>query len=1277
MKTRPHATIRPRGFALVVTVSLMVLLAVMCVGLLGLSAVSLRSSTQSQAQAEAQANARLALMIAIGELQKQLGPDQRVSANGAILSESQVRNPHWTGAWNSWQAGTKDPANPTPDAPSAHRTIPGTRDVPSGMNPTYSAGRSDHFRSWLLSLNPSEATSIDSARNLALDGDIMPGESANAVRLVGQGTVGTVQQGADARDYVSARLLPVEAGGDSPFRGRYGWWVGDESQKARLMNDSYITDADNSLAGRLSRQQAPGSMGTRTLPGFENITDERQLAGLPSFMTVSLIDGTTEQAERNFHHATPFSYHVLADVREGGLKRDLSTLLERPITLSETGDEFMLYKFSTKDQWMSGNDNQEAVPIHDLAAYYQLYDSNRSGWKEGLRYSSNLLSNGMQVVSPDYGDGAANDPAFARQYTALYRQPVPVKLQFLLSLFAEAITPAPRATRDNPDPATHVLRVGVTPSLTLWNPNNVPLVMNFNDGNPNRFAQLLRSAPVPLHITWNKNDGEYVSDPVNLTWFAYGAMQDNKAHFLNLYFSGKRPVRFEPGEIRTFSLPFSGETSGVKGGGDGHNPYYTSEYFYKTDKYYEGHEVVAGWEPRSFMLFNRSARNVRPPHVIEYTPPGAVGRQRTFLAFKSNDRISFEIKPQDSSPTGDGTGGAPLYFKLIQSNHQSYTQYGGSAQWGRNHYVQGSRRGTGGSQASFTQELLAKGFPGGNDSIVAASRSGSNLIARSGTAEGWPFLHFSLQAGVETHENSNGGVAGGRKFATRPFLHASALPSPFIEGFSGNSLYDSGWSWSIDEINEVLEAPVQVTADNQSYYGGGYTPEFGTTHVLQQEIPVMPPMSIASLSHARLGGFSIADEVNPNAENNQVITATGQAGLFPHTLQAIGNSYAHPLLAADKAFDTYQRTFSTNEGARNVTLADHSYLANKALWDEFFFSSITPQPSSVRAYDGAGRTAKQVAGDFFFDDKPLPNRRIQPFNRNIDEAELDELFTRASVYRDGLADRIAAHLMVEGPFNVNSTSVDAWKTLLSSLKGKPVAYLDKDNALNGVIDPDSTSISGTPVGPSSLPNGQPADGSNDPQDPEQWYSWRELNDTEIQELAEAIVKQVKRRGPFLSLSEFVNRRLDSGNPELSAKGALQAALDDPDVSINAGFRNATRQFGNEKNEMNPAFPEALDGPVAYGSAAYVDQADILRNFAAQLTPRGDTFVVRSYGDALDNAGNVVARAWCEAVVQRVPEYFDPADDPHLGQVALTSDSNKTFGRKLEIVTFRWLNPDEI
>jgi hypothetical protein len=56
-------------------------------------------------------------------------------------------------------------------------------------------------------------------------------------------------------------------------------------------------------------------------------------------------------------------------------------------------------------------------------------------------------------------------------------------------------------------------------------------------------------------------------------------------------------------------------------------------------------------------------------------------------------------------------------------------------------------------------------------------------------------------------------------------------------------------------------------------------------------------------------------------------------------------------------------------------------------------------------------------------------------------------------------------------------------------------------------------------------------------------------------------------------------------------------------------------------------------------------------------------------------GATESRVWCEAVVQRVPEYADSADTPEAA-TSLTP-LNQRYGRRFEIVHFRWLSPEEV
>jgi len=97
-----------------------------------------------------------------------------------------------------------------------------------------------------------------------------------------------------------------------------------------------------------------------------------------------------------------------------------------------------------------------------------------------------------------------------------------------------------------------------------------------------------------------------------------------------------------------------------------------------------------------------------------------------------------------------------------------------------------------------------------------------------------------------------------------------------------------------------------------------------------------------------------------------------------------------------------------------------------------------------------------------------------------------------------------------------------------------------------------------------------------------------------------------------------------------------------------------------------------------GAVAWLTQADILQALAPVLSARSDTFRIRSYGDARDPLTNTVsARAWCEVIVQRQPEWVNPADDPKLDPASLTRDENHAFGRRYRIVSFRWLDENDI
>src|SRR5690606_37063885 len=78
---------------------------------------------------------------------------------------------------------------------------------------------------------------------------------------------------------------------------------------------------------------------------------------------------------------------------------------------------------------------------------------------------------------------------------------------------------------------------------------------------------------------------------------------------------------------------------------------------------------------------------------------------------------------------------------------------------------------------------------------------------------------------------------------------------------------------------------------------------------------------------------------------------------------------------------------------------------------------------------------------------------------------------------------------------------------------------------------------------------------------------------------------------------------------------------------------------------------------------FLTQADLLSSLGPQLSARSDTFVIRTYGETRNPATAALeGRAWCEAVVQRLPDYVDSAGNNAWDAPASLNATNRAFGR---------------
>jgi len=1158
----PHSrrciAVQKPGFALVVTLTLMILLTVLALGLLSLSAISLRASNSSVAIAEARQNARMALILAIGELQKQAGPDQRVTATADIAGDASGLAVNAGTPPGNDKTITGASKGLSPVAPGTRRWTGVWQNASTSPTPdieTYTKTPSPKFLQWLVSGNEGEKTPVmtpaSAACSLGATGTVS--DPKTAVVLVGAESVGDPSSDT-LGGYVAVPLVAIAGTAASGKRqsGRYGWWVGDEGVKARINMSTTNTDPDSYAS--LSAQRR----GWETIAGFDGYpapaaAGQDSLARTVSLPTAALLlstvstgAGAATPLQSVFHSATADSRAVIADTLSGGTRIDLTALMNGDLPTSNPVPAIVNYPM--KGGNIIPRISTMQAPVWDTLKKF--YDQ------------SAALKSGALVVTP-----AANGKDISIA-------PLITDLRILMGV---KFTPVVAGSSFKANACGKI-------AVAIANPYSKPLKWDKD---------------LEIEILDITPDGNNVSRIFNLGGNSVFVSKRDSAVFNQAIFR-IGPDSLEPGEARAYTL--AGTTVRPIGSGTGRV-------------------------------------------VIDLAPFGDAG--------PADFRKCVEL---------DAPG---VYTNLPSLDVRESWQT----------TLIGVRMRLGGSSPKVPPLCSINGFELDNGFFSSNTRNYSNAdLGRRPLPI--PLMCYSFQISQPGVDYLNlmppGYALGQRSSAIRTFadfnLRATYVSKPitsynpppyFMEsnnGFAQLPDYPSGQTGQAFTKN--LDSPMPWGRD---WTGSGKTVLFSVPSQFT---------SLAQFQHADLTGDDVAASIGHQPGN------------------AFGNSYATPFVK--RSLTAQRRTDYVLVGAPNGSAAtgiprnyyDISYLLNTAVWDSYFLSTI------------GGPTAGS-----------------QPENPSL---------VRLDPNSPELTDPVkcASQLMIDGAFNVNSTDKNAWKAFLASSKG----FKHKAD----------TAASADAAFPRSLeqpsPSAQPPTGTGE----DSFAGYRRLSDTELDSLAEEMVKQVRLRGPFLSLGQFVNRALGDISPDaaLTRYGALQSAIDESGININyAGNKkaltgvnaNIDRASLLEKNAAPRADMDGTDldsrpgdmdsdrnpvwaatskdnnfGTVASiaadrtllnrdkkeqgyrstGIPGWLTQADVLQAIGPSLASRSDTFRIRAYGESLDAAGNVVAKAYCEAIVQRLPEYIEPADAAWERGDELTK-LNQTYGRKFTIVSFRWLSPQEI
>lgn len=1199
MNARPFQTAqslkyrRPAGFALVVTLSLMILLTVIAVGLLSMSSVTMRKTNAEQPMAAARANAKLGLDLALDELQKAAGPDQRITAAADILSGNNTAKDgrkRWIGVWNT---STYNPATPDTKA----------------------------FVRWLVSSNETTSTSTPNTSNLT---------------MVASDPATTDYEIFKAVDYPSGtnnatnsvKVPKVEiSSNSSTSKHYYAYWVEDEGLKADLgWKEGNATTSELKQAARLSA--APGadygvfggpftSSNVKYPITKDSLTDNPWLANIDKALSpadmpllMSSNSSLSNWLKSTRHDVTLGSLGVMADVKKGGLRRDLSLAFEMD-GAAESGNATT--NFNAQDgEFVGGNDTLTAPSLAPGMTVKErfLYRDTKG---TGTPFSNDITSNTSIIRGPNWWA--------LRDYANLYKRLSGTSGNYTL----QARSYYPNRSAGGP----------LLGDLTTANRSGSTWDAEYTDGQYVYRPARCNYAPILL--------GSVCLYSATVTGGKLGLGVDSIIYLWNPY---NRSLKFDKlGIIASYGFP--GDITFVVNNGVSNTTYgaATLAAYLAANSGLEGGAI-------SYLV---PSLTMAPGEVVVVSPSS----NRSTTARPLND----EAKPGLNTDMSSG---------VILTKHWNGTAWTevslGSTDTVSMRYVSS----TGGNAWFMLRASLPPSSTTGNS---LPSTPGEELQApeNNNWGDNGPIAEYfypSQRTGTTVGPYASNTLVNTKKFfgihtfLTKPAYHAGNKPNP-VEVFSqfnpahvGSTMSDI---WRVCNFNQVYnmvsregdintllqEVGVNFPATmlSNGFWGESYAA--GSTSVPITNIPSAPIFSLASFSHAALS----------------VRTS--------EPYHAVGNSWANLFVPRTSPFGPVKNR-PANWG--NPTASDSSWLINDALFDRYYLSGIAPTYSIGSSGYSANGTVTDSITKFFSSNykSAQANPVLRPY---LPTGGNSTTATTALAATDGYK-KIGAYSLIDGAFNVNSTSIPAWRALLQA--NRDLAIKDTQ----GGTDNRSGSPFPSSNSPAALGNGAA----------NFWSGFSRLTDTQIATLATEIVKQVKLRGPFMSLSNFVNRRVGTPQTLANDMGALQAAIEDSNINstVRAGAGGTTPNYTSNTTGTN--FAAYLPDPLPVGNrttttniAQDITQAKLLEPLAPRLSARSDTFRIRSYGEVRSADGSkVISYAMCEAVVQRVPEYFDPVTNAANNEpwdedttASPLNPTNKTFGRRFNVISFRWLNPNEI